>query len=78
MQKERAYHFINGEYTSDSSEKTFENRRPTDNTLISGVSEANKPNVDAAVRAARCRHWSVVHAGERDFMFTSNDCVNEE
>lgn len=53
MQKERIQHFINGEYTNGLSAKTFDNRRPTDNALISVVNEASKQDVDAAVRAAR-------------------------
>lgn len=47
------HHFINGEYTEGTSGKTFENRRPTDNTLIGSVCEANQADVDAAVGAAR-------------------------
>ena len=53
MSEVRIRHFINGEYTSGSSGKTFENRRPIDNSLISLVSEATRQDVDAAVRAAR-------------------------
>lgn len=46
-------HFIRGTYTSGQSGRTFENRRPIDNSLISLVDEAGKDEVDAAVSAAR-------------------------
>ena len=46
-------HFIHGAYTSGQSGRTFENRRPIDNSLISLVDEAGKDEVDAAVHAAR-------------------------
>src|SRR5262245_17273055 len=45
--------FINGEYVKCASGKTFEKRTPIDNTLIGKVYEAGKPEVDAAVKAAR-------------------------
>lgn len=44
-------HFINGEWVS--SERTFENRNPADNSLIGRVHEADKATVDAAVKAAK-------------------------
>ncbi len=43
--------FINGEFVA--SGRTFEKRSPLDNTVLALVSEAGKPEVDAAVRAAR-------------------------
>ncbi|MFT6899021.1 MAG: aminomuconate-semialdehyde/2-hydroxymuconate-6-semialdehyde dehydrogenase [Paraglaciecola sp.] len=46
-------HFINGEYCSSASGKLFENRNPIDNSLIGRVHEAGKPEVDAAVSAAK-------------------------
>ena len=45
--------FINGEYVKNASGKTFEKRNPIDNSLIGMVHEAGKPEVDAAVAAAR-------------------------
>ena len=45
--------FINGEFVKNASGKTFENRTPVDNSLIGMVSEAGKPEVDAAVAAAQ-------------------------
>jgi aminomuconate-semialdehyde/2-hydroxymuconate-6-semialdehyde dehydrogenase len=45
--------FINGEYVTNVSGKTYEKRNPVDNSLIGMVYEAGKPEVDAAVAAAR-------------------------
>jgi aminomuconate-semialdehyde/2-hydroxymuconate-6-semialdehyde dehydrogenase len=45
--------FINGEYVTNESGNTFEKRTPIDNSLIGNVYEAGKPEVDAAVAAAR-------------------------
>jgi len=45
--------FINGEYVTNASGKTYENRNPVDNSLIGLVHEAGKPEVDAAVAAAK-------------------------
>ena len=45
--------FINGEYVTNLSGKTYENRNPVDNSLIGLVHEAGKPEVDAAVAAAK-------------------------
>lgn len=45
--------FINGEYVTNVSGKTYENRNPVDNSLIGMVYEAGKPEVDAAVAAAK-------------------------
>ncbi len=45
--------FINGEYVKNASGKTYEKRNPVDNSLIGMVYEAGKPEVDAAVAAAR-------------------------
>ncbi|MDI3323603.1 2-hydroxymuconic semialdehyde dehydrogenase [Pontibacterium granulatum] len=46
-------HFINGEFVSSASGKSFENRNPVDNSLIGMVHEAGEPEVDAAVAAAK-------------------------
>jgi len=45
--------FINGEYVTNFSGKTYEKRNPVDNTLIGLVHEAGQPEVDAAVAAAK-------------------------
>ena len=45
--------FINGEFVTNASGKTFEDRNPVDNSLIGKVHEAGKPEVDAAVAAAK-------------------------
>lgn len=45
--------FINGEFVESSSGKTFEDRNPVDNSLIAMVHEADRSDVDAAVKAAR-------------------------
>lgn len=49
----RALNFINGEYRSGNSGKTFENISPVDGSLISVVHEADASDVDAAVKAAQ-------------------------
>ncbi len=45
--------FIDGEFVSAASGKTFDKRSPLDNRVIAQVSEAGRAEVDAAVRAAR-------------------------
>ena len=45
--------FIGGEYRLSSSNKTFENINPVDGSLASIVHEADKSDVDAAVKAAK-------------------------
>ncbi|TAL72288.1 MAG: 2-hydroxymuconic semialdehyde dehydrogenase [Rhodanobacter sp.] len=46
-------HFINGEFVASASGKTFEDRNPVDGSLIGTVCEGGRPEVDAAVAAAR-------------------------
>lgn len=46
-------HFINGNYVTSQSGKTFENRCPVDNSLIGLVHEAGREEVNAAVTAAK-------------------------
>lgn len=68
MPNARTQHFINGAYTNGTSGKTFENRRPIDNSLIGLVCEANRADVDSAVRAARVAlggPWSKMTIAER-------------
>ena len=45
--------FINGAYCGSQSGKTFENRNPVDNSFLGLVHEAGKPEIDAAVAAAK-------------------------
>lgn len=45
--------FVDGEYITNASGKTFEKRTPIDHSLVANVYEAGKPEVDAAVAAAR-------------------------
>ena len=60
--------FINGEYVKNVSGKTYEKRNPVDNSLIGMVYEAGKPEVDAAVAAARAAlhgPWGKLSVAER-------------
>ena len=60
--------FIDGEYVRNASGKTFEKRTPVDNSLIGVVYEAGKPEVDAAVAAARAAlhgAWGHLSVSER-------------
>ena len=68
MSTQTTCHFINGAYTEGTSGRTFENRRPIDNALISHVCEAGRAEVDAAVQAARVAlngPWSRLTLAER-------------
>lgn len=60
--------FIDGEYVTNASGKTFEDRNPVDNSVIGTVHEAGKPEVDAAVAAARAAlkgPWGTMSVNER-------------
>ena len=60
--------FINGEYVKNTSGKTFDDRNPVDNSLIGTVYEAGKPEVDAAVAAAKAAlkgPWGKLSVEER-------------
>jgi len=68
MSTQTTRHFINGTYTEGTGGRTFENRRPIDNALISQVCEAGRADVDAAVQAARAAldgPWSRLTLAER-------------
>ncbi len=68
MSTQTTRHFINGAYTEGTSGRTFENRRPIDNALISQVCEAGRADVDAAVQAAGAAlngPWSRLTLAER-------------
>lgn len=45
--------YINGEYVRNASGKTFDNINPINGQLIGSIYEAGRPEVDAAVAAAR-------------------------
>ena len=67
----RILNFIGGEFVAARSGKTFENRSPVDGRLVSLVSEAGEPEVDAAVRAARAAlagPWGKMDVAERTAM----------
>ena len=60
--------FINGEYVKNISGKTFEDRNPVDNSVIGNIYEAGRPEVDAAVAAAKAAlkgDWGKMAVGER-------------
>ena len=60
--------FINGEFVTNVSGKTFEKRTPIDNSLVGRVHEAGKPEVDAAVAAARAAlhgSWGTMSVNHR-------------
>ena len=68
MSTQTTRHFINGSYTEGTSGRTFENRRPIDNALISHVCEAGRADVDAAVQSAQAAlsgPWSRLTLAER-------------
>ena len=68
MSTQITHHFINGAYTEGTSGRTFENRQPIDNALISQVCEASRADVDTAVHAARAAlngPWSRLTLAER-------------
>jgi len=70
--------FVNGEYIKNASGKTFEKRTPIDNSLVGTVYEAGKPEVDAAVAAARAAldgEWGALPVNERVRLL---DAVAEE
>ena len=60
--------FINGEYVSAASGKRFDKRSPLDNTVVASISEAGKPEIDAAVAAARAAltgEWGTLSTDKR-------------
>jgi aminomuconate-semialdehyde/2-hydroxymuconate-6-semialdehyde dehydrogenase len=72
--------FINGEYVTNQSGKTFEKRTPIDNSLIGNVYEAGKPEVDAAVTAAHAAlegEWGALPVTKRvDLLNAVADEIN--
>ncbi len=53
MTAQTIMHFINGEYTKGTSDIQFQNINPVDGSVICDVYEGKKPEVDAAVKAAK-------------------------
>lgn len=63
-----ALHFINGEYSTGTSGRTWQNHCPLDNSVIGLVHEGGKAEIDAAVAAAHAaRHgeWGALTVDER-------------
>jgi aminomuconate-semialdehyde/2-hydroxymuconate-6-semialdehyde dehydrogenase len=70
--------FINGEYVTNASGNTFEKRTPIDDSVIGVVYEAGKPEVDAAVSAARAAlagEWGALPVTQRVDLL--NDVADE-
>ncbi len=60
--------FIDGEFVRNSDGRTFEKRTPIDNSVVGVVYEAGRPEVDAAVAAARAAlagEWGSLPVTER-------------
>jgi aminomuconate-semialdehyde/2-hydroxymuconate-6-semialdehyde dehydrogenase len=53
MSSKQTLNFIGNEFIANQSGRFFENRSPVDGRLVSMVAEAGRPEVDAAVQAAR-------------------------
>ena len=68
MSAQTIMHFINGEYTKGTSGVTFQDINPVDGSVICDVYEGKKPEVDAAVKAAKdalTGPWGKMTAVER-------------
>jgi aminomuconate-semialdehyde/2-hydroxymuconate-6-semialdehyde dehydrogenase len=76
----RVLNFIAGEFVAARSGRTFENRSPVDGRLVSLVSEAGEPEVDAAVRAARAAlagPWASMDIAKRsEMLYAVADEIN--
>src|SRR5437870_7087236 len=60
--------FINGKFTDSQSGKTFESVSPHDRSVVAVVAEGDKPDIYAAVAAARGAYegvWAATPPGER-------------
>ena len=73
--------FIGGEFVPAAGGKTFDKRTPVDNSLIARVAEAGRPEVDAAVRAARAAldgPWGKLTIAERvDMLYAVANEINK-
>ncbi len=72
--------FIDGAFTEGTTGKTFENRNPINNAVVSRVHEAGQAEVDAAVRAARKAMdgpWGSMSPQDRaDLLYKVADGIN--
>jgi aldehyde dehydrogenase (NAD+) len=59
--------FINGEFVRPKSKKYFDTLNPATGEIISKIAEANKKDIDFAVKSARIafKSWSELHPKER-------------
>lgn len=73
--------FINGQFVTSSSGKTFTNRCPVDNSVIGTVHEAGQQEVDMAVRAAKAAMkgpWGKMTQAQRTALLNKvADRINE-
>jgi len=65
--KEKYDLFINGEFVKSNSKKYFDTINPATDEVIAKISEANKKDIDLAVKSAKIafRSWSKLKAKER-------------
>ena len=65
--KEKYDLFINGEFVKSNSKKYFDTINPATDEVISKIAEANKKDIDLAVKSAKIafRSWSKLKAKER-------------
>ena len=65
--KEKYDLFINGEFIKSNSKKYFDTINPATDDVIAKISEANKKDIDLAVKSAKIafRSWSKIKAKER-------------
>ena len=65
--KEKYDLFINGEFVKSNSKKCFDTINPATDEVIAKISEANKKDIDLAVKSAKIafRSWSKLKAKER-------------
>ncbi|MAY20051.1 MAG: 5-carboxymethyl-2-hydroxymuconate semialdehyde dehydrogenase, partial [Erythrobacteraceae bacterium] len=64
-------HFINGEFVSSESRRSFEKRRPYDGAVVGSVCEAGRDEVASAVAAARDAlngPWKTISVEDRSDM----------
>jgi aldehyde dehydrogenase (NAD+) len=65
-------HFINGEWVSSASGKTFETLNPSTGDVLALVSEGGPEDIDKAVKAARAAfetgYWSKMPASKRSYL----------
>ncbi|MDB5727008.1 MAG: 2-hydroxymuconic semialdehyde dehydrogenase [Noviherbaspirillum sp.] len=73
--------FINGAFVASQSGKTFRNINPVNGTLVGMVSEAGRPEVDAAVAAARAAMqgpWGKLTVAQRvDLLYGVANGINQ-